>query len=452
MKTKVEELPESRVRLEVEVPEADVRHALEHAASDMADSLRIPGFRQGKAPPQIVAARVGRDAIWQEALRSHLDGWFWNAAETSGIRPVASPEVEVQDPPAEGGSFRFTATVAVLPKPEVADWTKLEVPAVEPEIPADLIDLELERVRETVAELAPVDGRAVQPGDTVVLDIEGDGVPAQLDYVAEVGVGRLVDEIDEALVGMGAGETKTVAIPFDENRTGAVRVAVKEVKEKVLPPLDDDLARAATEFETLAELRGDIEARLHEQLAGELDIQFREAAVDGLVAASKVETVEPLVERRTAELWVALVRSLAQRGISAETYLTMTGQSQQEVIARLQDEADRSLKRELVLDAVADKLEIKVDDEEIEELVRDEADHVGEDPEEISQRLHQSGNLEKIRADLRLRKALDHVVAGVQRTPVELAKAREKLWTPEKEKGSTGVKIWTPEQQGGVKQ
>jgi trigger factor len=154
--------------------------------------------------------------------------------------------------------------------------------------------------------------------------------------------------------------------------------------------------------------------------------------------------VEPLVERRTAELWVALVRSLAQRGISAETYLTMTGQSQQEVIARLQDEADRSLKRELVLDAVADKLEIEVGDEEIDELVRDEADHVGEDPDEISQRLRRSGNLEKIRADLRLRKALDQVVAGVKRIPVDLAKAREKLWTPEKEKGSTGVKIWTP--------
>jgi trigger factor len=331
-----------------------------------------------------------------------------------------------------------------LPKPDVADWTKLEVPAVEPEIPADLVDLELERVRETVAELAPVDGRPVQPGDTVVLDIEGDGVPAQLDYVAEVGVGRLIDEIEEALVGMAAGETKTVEIPFDENRTGSVQVAVKEVKEKVLPPLDDELARAASEFETLAELRGDIEARLHEQLAGELEIQFREAAVDGLVAASNVETVEPLVERRTAELWVALVRSLAQRGISAETYLTMTGQSQQEVIARLQDEADRSLKRELVLDAVADKLDIEVGDEEIEELVRDEADHVGEDPDEISQRLRQSGNLEKIRADLRLRKALDQVVAGVKRIPVDLAKAREKLWTPEKEKGSTGVKIWTP--------
>jgi trigger factor len=444
VKTKVEELPESRVRLEVEVPEADVRHAFEHAASDLAGSLRIPGFREGKAPPQIVAARVGREALWQEALRSHLDGWFWTAAETSGIRPVASPEVEVHDPPEEGDAFRFTATVAVLPKPDVADWTTLEVPAGEAEVPVEVLDFELERLREAVAELAPVDGRPVQPGDTVILDIEGEGVPSQLDYVAAVGEGRLVEEIDEALVGMAEGETKPVEIALEGDRTGTVQVTVKEVKEKVLPPLDDDLARAASEFESLEELREDIAERLRGQLADELEISFREAAVDALVEASNVETVESLVERRMAELWVGLVRSLEQRGISAETYLTMTGQSQEQVLARLRDEADRSLKRELLLDAVADKLGVRVDDEEIDELVREQAEEMGEEPDEIAQRLRQSGNLEKIRADLRLRKALDHIVAGVTRIPVDLAKAREKLWTPEKEKGGSGMKIWTP--------
>ena len=444
MKTKVEELPESRVRLEVEVPEADVKHAFEHAASDLAGSLRIPGFRQGKAPLQIVAARVGREALWQEALRSHLDGWFWSAAETSGIRPVANPEVEVEDAPPDGGTFTFTATVSVLPKPDVADWTTLEVPAATPEVPEELVDFELERVRESVAELAPVEGRAAQAGDTVVLDIEGDGVPAQVDYVAAVGEGRLLEEIEEALVGMAAGETKPVGIPLEEGRNGEITVTVKEVKEKVLPSLDDELARTASEFETLAELREDIAARLHDQLADELEIEFREAAVDALVEASKVETAPALVERRMAELWVALVNSLQRRGISAETYLTMTGQSQEQVLARLQAEADRSLKRELLLDAVADKLAVQVSDEEIDELVREQADEMGEEPDEIAERLRQSGNLEKIRADLRLRKALDQVVAGVQRIPVDLAKARERLWTPEKEKGGSGMKIWTP--------
>jgi trigger factor len=326
----------------------------------------------------------------------------------------------------------------------VTDWTALEVPAAEPEIPAELVDLELERVRDSVAELAPVGGRPAQAGDTVVLDIEGEAVPAQVDYVAEVGAGRLLEEIESALVGMAAGETRPVEIPLEDGKSSEITVTVKEVKEKVLPSLDDELARTASEFETLAELREDIAERLHDQLADELEIEFREAAVDSLVEASKVETVPALVERRMAELWVALVSSLERRGISAETYLTMTGQSQEQVLARLQAEADRSLKRELVLDAVADKLDIQVGDEEIEELVREQADELGEEPDEIAERLRGSGNLEKIRADLRLRKALDQIVAGVQRIPVDLAKAREKLWTPEKEKGGSGMIIWTP--------
>jgi trigger factor len=442
VKTKVEELPESRVRLDVEVPEADVQHAFEHAASDMADSLRLPGFRKGKAPVPVVIARVGREAVWQEALRGHLDSWFWSAAETSGIHPVASPEVEFEDLPDDGGTFRFTATVAVMPKPELGDWTTLEVPFAEAEVPAELVDQELERLRETVAELAPVEDRAVAKGDTVVLDIVGEGVPAQRDYVTEVGVDRLVNEIDDALPGMKRGETKIVQIQGTEQAL-PVEVTVKEVKEKVLPGLDDELARSATEFETLADLRAEIEARLLEQLTEELEVRFREATVDALVEASDVETVEPLVERRTAELWSGIARSLQARGISTETYLTMTGQSADEVVARLREEAEQSLARELILDAAAAKLGVEVSDEEIDTLISEQSEE-GDDVEESKRMLRENGGYERIRADLRLKKALDEIVASVKRIPVELAAARDKLWTPEKEKEGTKMNIWTP--------
>jgi trigger factor len=444
VKTKVEELPESRVRLDVEVPEADLKHAFEHAASDLAESVRVPGFRKGKAPLPVVVARIGREAIWQEALRSHLDAWFWSAAEDSGIRPVATPEVEFEGLPEENGSFSFSATVSVLPKPEVADWTELEVPAPEPEVPTELVELELARLQETAGELVPVEDRPVQPGDTVVIDVDGPDLAPQRDYVVEVGADMLVPELDTALVGIAAGATKTVEMPVAENETQAVELKVKEIKEKRLPELDDELARSATEFDTLAELRADIEARLREQLEEELTIRLREAAVDALVDASQVETVEPLVERRTAELWTGIARSLQRRGISAETYLTMTGQSGEEVVARLRGEAERSLKRELVLDAVAAKLDVQVADEEIDELVREQTPE-DDDPEEAARVLRESGGYEKLRADLRLKKALDEVAAGVKRIPVELAAAREKLWTPEKEKGTKGMNIWTPQ-------
>jgi len=442
VKTKVEELPESRVRLDVEVPEDDVAHAFEHAATDMAESLRLPGFRKGKAPVPVVVARVGREAVWQEALRGHLDSWFWSAAETTGIHPVASPEVEFDGLPDDGGTFKFSATVAVMPKPEVADWTTLEVPFAEAEVPAEAVDTELDRLRDTVAELAPVENRAVREGDTVVLDILGEGVPPQRDYVTEVGADRLVNEIDDALPGMERGATKSVDIQGAEGQL-PVEVTVKEIKEKVLPEADDELARSASEFETLEELRAEIESRLLEQLTEELEIRFREAAVDALVNASEVETVEPLVERRTAELWSGIARSLQMRGISTETYLTMTGQSADEVVARLRAEAEQSLARELVLDAAASKLGVEVPDEEIDELIESQSEE-GDDIEESKRLLQENGGYERIRADLRLKKALDEIVVGVKRIPVELAAARDKLWTPEKEKEGTKMNIWTP--------
>ena len=445
MKTTVEELPENRVRLDVEVPEGDVRHALEHAASDMAQTAKIPGFRKGKVPVALIAARLGRDALWQEAVRGHLEGWFWNAAVTSGIQPVGAPEVELGEAPADGGAFTFSATVDVLPKPEVADWTSLEVPAAEPEVPDELVEAELEAVRASVAELVPAGERPVRDGDTVVCDLVGERLGTQRDYVVEIGSGRLVDELDRALVGMSAGETKTVSVPFDENESTEVEVTVKDVKERVLPALDDELARAATEFETLAELRADVEGRLRKEIEAEIDAAFREAAVDALVDASDVRVPPALADRRAGELWAGMSRSLERRGITTETYLAMTGQSQEQVVERLRAEGARAVARELVLDAVADQLGVEIGDEELETFVREQAEGVGDDPEATLTTMREHGALERLRGDLRLRRALDAVAEGVKRIPVELAAARDKLWTPEKEENPrSGRNIWTP--------
>jgi len=444
LKTSVQELPESRVRLEVEVPEEHVKHAIEHAASDLAGTMKIPGFRKGKVPFPVVLARVGRDALWQEAVRSHIEGWFWSAAATSGIRPVSNPELEFGDQPAGDDAFLFTATVAVVPKPGLPDWTALEVAAPEPEVPAESVDAEIDELRATIAELVPVVDRPARLGDTVVLDLTGK--ETHRDYVAEIGSDRLLEEVDEAIVGMLPGETMAVAFELIDGSRESVEVTVKEVKEKLLPAADDELARAASEFDTLAELRADIEAHLREQLEAELDALFREAAVDALVAGSTFDAkaMESVVEGRTRELVGGLVRSLERRGISVETYLAATGMTQEQVIARMRAEADQSLRRELVLEAVAGQAGIDVSDEEVEQLIREQAQEAEEDPGEAVSHMHEHGAFEQLRGDLRLKKALDEVVAGAKRIPVELARAREKLWTPGKEKGPVETKLWTP--------
>jgi trigger factor len=449
VKTKVEELEESKVRLEVEVPEDAVNHAIEHAAADMASSMRIPGFRAGKKVPlPVVTARVGKEALSAEAVRSHIDGWFWNAAEQAGVRPIAGPEVEWDELPDRGGTFTFRATVPVAPKPVLADWTTLEVAAPEPEVPTELVDAELERLSNDHAELVPVDDRPVQPDDVVVLDLvaaeEGKEPAAHRDYMAELGTGRLADELEEVLPGMAVGEEKTVPLALADGNQGSVEVTVKEIKEKVLPAVDDELARASSEFETIAELRADIEGRLREQLAQELDARFRQDALDALVAASTIDGVEPLVERRTAALLNGLARSLERQQVTVETYLAATGQTAEALQAGARSEAELAVKRELVLEAVADQLDVEVCDDEVEELIRNEASEAGEDPDATITAMRERGGFEQLRGDLRLRKSLDEVVGGVKRIPVELANAREKLWTPEKEKGSSGMKIWTP--------
>ena len=262
--------------------------------------------------------------------------------------------------------------------------------------------------------------------------------------MVELGEGRLLDELEAGIVGMRAGETKQVEAELGDDSTATIDVTVKEIKEKVLPPLDDDLARAASEFETLDELRGEIESRLHEQLEDETEGAFRAATADALVEAAKVNPDGPLVESRARELLNGLARSLERRGISLDVYLQATQTTAQQLQERVIGEAMLSVAREIVLEAVADQLGLEVDEEQVEALVREQAEAEDEDVEAALESLRASGRLEELREDLRLRDALDRVAAEVKRIPAELAAAREKLWTPEKEKTSADTKLWTP--------
>ena len=444
MAVQVEELPDNKVRLKVDVPRADLDHAIEHATSDLAGSVKIPGFRPGKVPPQVLRARVGEERLLTEAVESHIGGWFWNAAASTRIRPVAQPQYDYDLPAAEDAEWSFTATVDVQPKPEVPDWTTLEVPYTEAEIPPELVDREIEVLRESVADLAPVEGRPAQTGDVVVVDAVEESGEAQRDLVLELGTGRVLEDVERALLGASAGETRAVEYALPDGSSRTTQVTVKEIKEKVLPPADNDFARAASEFGTYAELRADIESSLREELEDELDAAFRAEAVDRLVAASNATASGPLVDARARELLNQLGRSLDRRGISADLYLQLTGQTPEQLAEGVRAEAAQSVARELVLEAAADKLGVEVSDEEVEELIREQADAAGEDPDEVVGQIRESGRFETLRADLRLKETLDKIVAEVKRISPDLAEARDKLWTPDKETAPTETKLWTP--------
>ena len=444
MTTQVEELGGDTVRLRVEVPAHDVHHAVEHATSDLASSVKIPGFRPGKVPIPILEQRLGKERIYAEAVDSHISGWFWNAAARARIRPVAQPQYDYELPTGDDAAWEFTATVPVQPKVEVVDWTTLEVGRPEADVPEELVAQELEALRESVAELVPAEGRAARAGDTVVVDIVSPDGEAQRDTVVELGAGRLVDEVEAVLVGASAGETKSVSYELADESTAQVEITLKEISEKVLPELDDDLARSASEFDTLAELRADIESRVREALEADIENAFRANAVDALVVASKVTPAGPLVESRTRELLTGFIRSLERRGIAPETYLQLTGRTAEELTKSMQMEAALSVARELALEAVADKVGIEISDDEVKELVREQAEAAGEDADDVIEDLWQHGRHEDLREDLRLRAALDRVAAEVKPIPLEQAEAREAIWTPDKEKPEQETKLWTP--------
>jgi trigger factor len=444
VKATVEELPESKVRMTVEVPSGDVEHAIDHAASDLAGSLKIPGFRKGKVPMPVLLARVGRERLYTEAVESHIGGWFRSALRDTNVRPVTAPEYGYELPSSPKDSFQFTATVSVQPKPEVADWTQLEVPAAEPEVPEELIDAELEVLRSSVAELAPVEGRPAREGDVAVVDLVSSEGDAQRDYVVELGSGRLLPEIEEGLSGMEPGQENEVTFRTADGSEVRLTASLKELMEKVLPPVDDELAKAASEFTTLEDLRAEIEERLRAQLAEQLENQFRAAATDALVEATNFEVADGLVQARAVELWNALVRSLERRGISAEAYLQFANRTPEEIQADIEGEARQSLAREIVLEGAADKLGIEVTDEDVDELIREEAEGADEDAEQLIGQIREAGRYDALRADLRMRRALDRIASEVKRIPMELARARDQLWTPEKEKPETATKLWTP--------
>ncbi len=445
MQTQLEQLDGDRVRLTVEISAHDVHHAVEHAANDLAASVKIPGFRRGKVPMPVLVSRLGKERIYAEAVETHIGGWFWNAASTTRVQPAEQPAFQYDLPESDSEGWQFTAEFAVQPKPEPADWSTLEVPRLEIEVPPEAVLEQLEALQRSVAEIVPVEGRPAQEGDVVVIDLATES-EAQRDVVVELGAGQLIEEIENGIRDLRVGESRDVAYELADDLQRRVTVTVKEIKEKVLAPLDDGLARSASEFDSLAELRADVERRIREELDDEIESRFRAAAVDELVRATDVRTTRFVVESRTQELLNRFVRSLQARGIDAGTYLQVTGQTPESLDQQLRAEAMSSVARELVLEAVAEKLGIEVTDADI----RAELEQAGESEEAIED-FFAGGGPDRVRDTIRMKRAVDRISAEVRPITVEQAAeraeqeaARESIWTPEKDRAGKETTLWTP--------
>jgi trigger factor len=459
--TKTTELGDSRVRVEVEVPSEALEQQLKTAAAELGREMRVPGFRSGKVPAEVVLRQVGREAVMDEAVRRGLPGWYEEAVSDAGITTVGDPDLDLADLPDKGSPLAFTIEVGVVPPAEIGDYMGLEVGRRESQVDPQEVQSELERMRESLASLETVD-RAAGKGDFVVMDYTGSIAGEEFEggagrgQVVELGSGRLVPGFEEQLEGASAGDEREVSLTFPDDypaedlagKDASFAVEVKEVKEKKLPELDDDFAVEAGGYDSLDELRTEVEQRIGEADERSIEGEFREAAVDAAVAGARVEIPHELVHAKAHEMWHRTSRRLATQGIDPARYLEMTGKTEEELVTESEPEAELALKREAVLAAIVTAENIEVSDEEVSEAMRAAA---GPDASEkqikrAMKRARAQGADEALRDDIAMRKAVDLLVESAKPIPADQAAAREKLWTPERaetpERGSE--QIWTP--------
>ncbi|HST70311.1 MAG TPA: trigger factor [Solirubrobacterales bacterium] len=465
MKTTLKELPNSRVEVEAEVPAADVDKATSRAARAMAKEMRMPGFRAGKAPPSLIVQRLGFGAVLQEAIREALPEWYESALLDADVSPIGDPDIEmVSAPDDEGEPLTFKFEVGVRPAAKLGTYKGLEVGKEEQEVPDEIVDTEVERIREGFARLEQVD-RAAAEGDSLLIDFEGflDGSAFQggaaEDYLLGLGSGQFIPGFEEQLVGAKGGEEREVNVTFPEEYEQAehlagqdviFKVKVKEVREKILPELDDDFASEASEFDTLEELRADIREKVGSALGSRAEEDFRVAAIDAAADEATVDVPPELATARAMERWERMERQLAQRGMDPNAFLQMQGKTRDELIEETKPDAEKELRREAVVTAIAEAEGIEISEEEMVEALEHSAEHERTTPEKLLERLRKTGRDAMVREDLRARKAIELVADSAKPIPKEeaderkgKAEAREKLLTPDQGQEKPG-KLWTP--------
>ena len=486
--TTVTELPESRVSVSVEVAAEEIQRSLESQARKLGREMKVPGFRTGKIPPAVVIQRIGREPILDEAVRGRLTDWYMKAIDESGIAPVGDPEVDLDfgKLPNEGKPLTFSFEVGVRPTATLGRYKGLEVPRREPVAAAEDIAAQLDEMRERMARLEVID-RPAEEGDFVVIDFVGtiDGEPFEggegRDQLVEVGAGSLIPGFEEALVGVSAGDEKTVPAWFPDDYTAqhvAGKMAeftftVKEVKHKDLPPLDDDFASDAAGYDSLDELRESIAKELLEHDAARAQAEFRAAALDAVVNDATVDVPEPLVTARAKELLDRMLHQLGHQGITKEAYLQITGKTEDELIEESKPDAELALRREAVLAAVIEAEKIEPTEAQLLDALEEAATREQTSRQKLLDRLKQAGRVDMLAKEVAAEQAIDLVVTTAvpvaakdaddaeppaaakaekkKKAPAGKKKAAAKQQAPAKTQGDKAEELWTPESDAAAK-
>ena len=421
MKSAVETLNPTRVKLSVEVPFEELRPSLDAAYRTIGSQIQVPGFRKGKVPARIIDQRVGRGAVLEEAVNEALPRFYSEAVEESKIRPLGQPEVEITEAPdpTEGGDLKFSVEVDVRPEVTVPDYSSLAVQVDDVQVDDADVEGELTALRQRFGTLVGVERPAAQ-GDFVSIDLSAEIDGEQIDAVTgvsyEIGSGNMLDGLDDALVGMSAGETKNFSAPLaggeHEGQQADVTVTVQSVKERELPELDDEFAQLASEFDTLDELTADLRSKAEHAKRLQQGVQARDKVLDALLDATDIPVPPALVE--------------------AEVHSHLENENRlddDEHRAEVSESATKALRAQFLLDAVVEKEQVSVSQPELVEYLVVSAQQYGMTPDQFAQAVDQAGQIQSMVAEVARRKALAVVleqatVTDASGNPVDLAALR----------------------------
>ncbi|MGW6730532.1 trigger factor [Nocardia sp. NPDC055029] len=427
MKSTVEQLSPTRVRINVEVPFEELKPDFDKAYKALAQQVKIPGFRPGKAPAKLIETRVGRGAVLEQVVNDALPGRYAEAVQSAEVKVIGQPEIEITKIE-DGEELAFTAEVDVRPEIALPDYSGLEVTVDAFTIEDTDIEQQLTSLRQRFGTLTGVE-RAVQDGDFVSIDlsatVDGEDVPeaATTGLSHEVGSGQLIEGLDEAITGLSAGESKeftsTLVAGEHAGKEAVITVTVQSVKERELPEADDEFAQLASEFDTIDELKEDLKGRVERVKKVEQAGQIRDKVLDTLLETVEVPLPEAVVKAEVDAVLHDAVHGFDHDEAKLAEALEAQGSSREEFDKDTQEAAEKSVKTQLLLDAIAEAENTQVGQQELTERILFQAQRYGMSPEQFIQQVQQAGQLGAVFADVRRGKALAGVVGQVKVTDSE---------------------------------
>jgi trigger factor len=418
--TSVEELPDNKVRLHVSIPAPDFERAIDAAFRKLAAEVKIPGFRPGKAPRQLLEARLGSDVARDQALRDSLPGYYADAVESEELDTIAAPEIDITSGE-DAGDVEFDAVVEIRPVVELQDYRGLRVEVPTPAVTDEAVDAQLDALRDRFADLED-SARPLAQGDYAQIDIKGyvhdeaiDALTAT-DYLYEVGSGLLVPKLDEELAGKRPGDILKFTDKLPERfaeRAGedvAFQVLVKEAKRKVLPEVTDEWASEVSEFDSVDELRADIRKRVELVNTVQAQVAARDKVLDAVAELVTIELSDALVQREMEQRMHDIAHRLEAQGVTIQQYLEASGLEEQAFVQQVRTAAEQGVRTDLALRAVAAQESIVATDEELDDEIARLAERMEEKPKKVRRDLERRGILEAVRSDIARGKAVRYLV------------------------------------------